>query len=208
MGSTTPYGLPYPDLGVGNDLPRDFKALADSIAPKLYRAEPLTGTQITAISSPRIGQLAMNTDTGRVQFWNGTAWGNVGGSAFGVAALGSLSLTTTFQTFAVFVGFGFQSVTIALSSASGSTTNGGVYGTAVSDATRFRGINVLGASGARMFTPQTTTDVAQAGIASTTSSQVRNIRLDSDGYLRMELGLITGGPNTTGATDRVTWEAR
>jgi len=107
--NTTVNALPYPAYGTGADGPAAFQALADAVAPKLYRAEPLTGAQIAAIGSPRIGQLVFNTDLGRSQEWNGTTWRSVG-----AGASGTVNVTTPANgnegAYSFFVGTGFSEV--------------------------------------------------------------------------------------------------
>lgn len=174
-------------------------------------APPYTTAQIAALTPQRIGELATNTDTGRVLFWNGTAWRPVGGVAYGTTVLPTLSITTTYQTLAFFIGLGFEEVqaTIAYSGFGGTIS-------AVADATRATGVGAIPSGGsvpgAYAFALNSTTETGQIGVNNNSSSAsvyVRNIRLDADGYLRFEMAAISGtvALGTTGST-KMTWRAR
>jgi hypothetical protein len=209
MGSTTLYGLRYPDPGVGANGPAAFKNLADDIASRLHRAEPLTGAQITAIASPRIGQIVTNTDTGRVLYWNGSIWRPVGGGASGTASVGAMTLTTTYQTLAWFIGLGFEEISFTLTSGSGR----GFQGTAVADPGRAQGLAISNNTTGTvlLFAPSSASDAGVPfGLSINNSSIfIRNLRLDADGYLRFELAASSNtGVGTVDASTKLNWRAR
>lgn len=210
MGSTTPHGLRYPEYATGADPKRDIQYLAEDVAPRLHRAEPLTGAQITAIASPRIGQLVANTDTGRVQFWNGTAWRNVGGGASGAATLGTLSVPASpaYLACSYFIGVGFDEISFIIG------MPGQPYGiqlTASGDASGSFGIGTNPNASAVVFAAASATDAAQFSLSNSAGSpvgcQAKNIRLGVDGFLRFDLG-SQGTAFTANAANRITWRAR
>ncbi|WP_369070009.1 hypothetical protein [Kineococcus terrestris] len=220
MGSTTPYGLRWPEPSAGANGPQALRNLAEDVAPRLHRAEPLTPAQITAIASPRIGQLVLNTDTGRVQFWNGTAWRAVGGGASGSSVLGAVVIpannATTWLTLSVFLGLGFDEVTFMIAS---SVIGAGIYGpgaqfTASADASRAFGISVAGntTTAPVMFAATNSSDFVPVPVSPSSggSAQIetRNIRIDADGYLRFEMRNQTSATVTASTNFRVTWRAR
>jgi len=168
----------------------------------------LTTSQITALTGSRIGELVTNSDTSRVLFWTGTAWRPVSGVATGSSNFSGVALGATYTTSAYFIGLGFEEVQFTLLCGNA----GGMQCVAVLDATRAQGIGWSPASGAPMvlFAPQSTLDVLvsqfrdTSGVARTMN--VRNIRLDSDGYLRFEVQAPT--PATTDVNHRINWKAR
>lgn len=213
MGSTTPHALRYPEYGTGADPKRDIQYLAEDVAPKLYRAEPLTTAQISAITAPRIGQLVLNTTTGRVLFWNGSAWRPVGGVIFGGATIGSVTFTSTYQEFSYFIGAGVDEVNFTLSV----TPLGGVnqYGasfTAVSDPIYAQGVafSQSGSNEAAAFVPLAATDFATMQIFRTDNNQarvrVRNMRL-ANGMLVFEMS-SAAADFTSHSSFRMNWRAR
>lgn len=215
MPSTTPIsGLPYPNLGESADGPDAIGDLAVAIDPQLSRAQPRTGAQITAIASPRIGQLVVNTDTGRVLYWNGSIWRPIGGGASGATVIPATSVSQTAVTMSMFVGVGFEEVMMT----SGFLPASAGFGFTLlvtADPTAAQGSSPVpnGSSSGQgsYFAPSSATDYfatpwrMSSGNASTL--QLRNARLDSDGYVRFEVYLGAASTLVTAAT-RFNWRAR
>lgn len=206
MSNTPRFALRAPDGPENADVPLYIRNLASDVDPWLSRAQPRTQAQISAISAPLQGQQVYNTDVNKTQEWNGSTWRSIGAGASGSVAVGTLSLTTTYQTVAYFIGLGFQEVNFTLATSQSVVGNGGAWVTAHADATRARGLGIS-SSTSSIFQPSTTTDYVQFNLAGNVNVRARNIRLDSDGFLRMELGMGTGSATTT-ATDRINWGAR
>lgn len=205
MPNTAINGLPYPGYGVGADIPKDLQALADAVAPKLYRAEPLTGSQVAALSSPRIGQLVFNTDVGRSQEWNGTVWRNVGAGANGSTSQTFSVTNGTPITVSFFVGLGYGTVDFTFAD----TTNNisfvskvsAVASTAQVIGTKFAS-NI---SGYYAFPAAVLDATTQIG-AGPNGLVVYNLRLESDGYVRFSVAQNATG--TVTSTGRINWGAR
>jgi hypothetical protein len=198
--NTTVNALPYPAYGSGADGPAAFQALAEAVAPKLYRAEPLTSAQIAAIASPRTGQSVFNTTTGRTQFYNGTSFVDVAAGAYGHAAL-TLTLTNTaYTTVAFFVGTVFTESQFTLV---GSNVN--IFSVHAIVSSSAGQAQVLIAGGGFGAPSDSTTTV----IVNPTNGHVaRNFRLDPDGFVRFEIQL--GNTNGAGTAYNyvVNWRAR
>lgn len=187
----------------------DLRTQAGAASLKVgTQAQPLTSAQLAALTASEkyAGRLVFNTDTKRGVLFDGTDATPLGGAAFGTTPVGVLTLSTTFQTAAYFIGTGFQQVDFTFGPVNGAGGGTGAWITAVSDATKARGIITAGTSSV-IVNPSTVTDNYTFVVGGSTNGRIRNIRLDSDGYLRMELGTVTGSYSTT-ATDRINWGAR
>lgn len=188
----------------------DLRTQAGAASLKVgTQAQPLSAAQIAAFTSADkyAGRLVFNSDTKRAAIFDGTDSAPLGSAAFGTTPVGVLSLSTTFITAAYFIGTGFQQVDFTFGPATTSSgSNPGMVLTAVADPTRARGVISIGNS-TTMFNPSNTTDAGQFLVGGNSNGRIRNVRLDSDGYLRMELGTVTG-TYSTASTDRINWGAR
>lgn len=169
-------------------------------------AQPLTTAQIAALTGARAGDLVFNTDLGRAQIYNGSTWGPIGGMAAGTVVIGSVAYTTAFQSYAHFIGLGFQEVVVTFTPGSGNP--GGAQYTVTADATTAMGIALNSSNSPSIFAASSATDTSTFAFQITTgtgSLTVRNLRLTADGYLRYEAG---GNNMTSTANFRFNWKAR
>lgn len=98
MGSTTRFGLAYPELTDAPNGPAQLRELADDVdglLSRLYRC-----TSSTRPLSPPNDFVIRETDTGNVMVWTGSAWSQVngtitGGGTGGTGGGGGTSLIST-----------------------------------------------------------------------------------------------------------------
>lgn len=175
-------------------------------------AETLTTTQIAALTTAQKydGRLILNSTTGKLQRALGGAVAGVSGAATGTVTVAPTSVQSgTWVPMAYFIGAGLDEVQFTFDSAVG-------YGwgqfVATSSAARAQGITASTSGGGTtvFFAPNSSTDVVSMYTESAGASRVlllRNIRIDSDGYLRFELS-TSSVAHTTSSTLRFTWKAR
>jgi hypothetical protein len=173
-------------------------------------AQPLSAAAIAALTGMRIGDITLNTDTGRLQYWNGTAWKPAGGAAVGTVSIGSLTMSGAFTTYAYFIGLGFETVRATFISREG-VSNDGFQINVYSDPARAQGIGSGGTSGGVAAFAATSSSSSQTFYINNTQNSmmpltIRNARLDADGYLRYELNQVSGQSPAAGF--RFNWEAR
>ena len=96
MGSTSRFGLRYPELTDAPNGPAQFQTLAYDVDGKLARAFRCTsGTRPTDVPDDFI---IRESDTGNVLIWTGSAWAQIsgavsGGGGGGTPAVGTVSAT-------------------------------------------------------------------------------------------------------------------
>ena len=66
--------LPYPVSTDTPDVPRDFQALAEAIEKKLVMVFTDSSVRSTKVPTPTAGMFSVLTSTGKVEFYNGSAW--------------------------------------------------------------------------------------------------------------------------------------
>lgn len=87
MGTTSRFGLRYPEIGDETNVPLDISELASDVDARLSRAfECTSGTRPTGVPS---GFLIRETDTGLVLVYNGSSWTGLGTSGGGGGGGGS-----------------------------------------------------------------------------------------------------------------------
>lgn len=99
MGSTSLFGLLYPELTDAPNGPEQIKALAEGVDGRLARAYRCTSsTRPTGVPDDFI---IRESDTGNLYIWTGSAWAQIasavssGGGGGGTPAIGTVSATYT-----------------------------------------------------------------------------------------------------------------
>lgn len=75
MGTTSKFALRYPGITDAPNVPLDMQELAEDVEGQLGRAIPCLSTARPV--APTLGLLILETDTGLVLVWDGTAWKTV-----------------------------------------------------------------------------------------------------------------------------------
>lgn len=97
MGSTSRFGLDYPDLTDAPNGPAQVQALAADVEGWLCRAYRCTSsTRPTGVPNDF---LIRESDTGNVMIWSGSAWSQVNGAAAGGGG-GTVTVATVSATYA------------------------------------------------------------------------------------------------------------
>lgn len=73
--------------GIGTNSPNTSAALDITSSTQGLLPPRMTGTQVAAISTPATGLMVLNTTTGCVEYYNGTAWQNVTCPCTGLTAM-------------------------------------------------------------------------------------------------------------------------